>query len=245
MDKYQASPVKFEPYDEILDGTFIRNLVFSKLYIPRRYPSLGRVLRYFLDEDIPALAQAFVESDVDVGKIPSLIPVTSQSELHTAAFRDTHMGITCSDKEFRTDDLEEAMPFIKRHFQTSRLTGQTWAWQTALCAQWKIKSKERYTEGFHEPIQTRHPVLLVGNEFDVVTPIASARNLSASFPGSAVFEHHAHGHGLLQTPSVCAAELIRAYIEDGTLPKDGHDCGVQDPWKEKWWQDYYQALGYN
>jgi len=37
-------------------------------------------------------------------------------------------------------------------------------------------------------VRTKNPVLLVGQTYDPVTPMASARNISAGFEGSVVLE---------------------------------------------------------
>lgn len=44
-----------------------------------------------------------------------------------------------------------------------------------------MPTNEGYQGGFHKSIRTGKPFLLVGDEFDVITPAMSAKNMSASF----------------------------------------------------------------
>jgi hypothetical protein len=63
------------------------------------------------------------------------------------------------------------------------------------CAQWRMPAKERYEGGFE--VQTKGRVLVIGNKGDPVTPLASARNVSAGLVGSVVLEHGGYGVSLL------------------------------------------------
>ena len=55
-----------------------------------------------------------------------------------------------------------------------------------------VQAKERYTAGF-DNIRTKNPFLFVGSPFDPLTPLASARNVSAGFEGSVVLQHNGYG----------------------------------------------------
>lgn len=105
---------------------------------------------------------------------------------------DGAAGIRCSDHGFRTNNLPELLPIIDRFEATSQIAGPiTAAAQPMTCAQWPFEAKERiqWTGGY----RTRNPILLVGNTFDPLTPVESAFNTSADFPGSAVVQQNTGG----------------------------------------------------
>lgn len=59
------------------------------------------------------------------------------------------------------------------------------------CQQWKIEPKERYTGDFN--VKTKSPVLFIGNTFDGLTPLVSAKNVSSTFEGSALLTVNGYG----------------------------------------------------
>jgi len=59
------------------------------------------------------------------------------------------------------------------------------------CTQWKIEAKERYEGDFQ--VQTKKPVLLIGNTYDGLTPLLSAHNVSSGLKGSVVLEVRGYG----------------------------------------------------
>jgi pimeloyl-ACP methyl ester carboxylesterase len=220
---------------QLLDQNFIKSLIRPRLYHPINYPLLGNLLHLLLIEDIDGFTEAFVESMGSIG------------EVFTGGLgNEASSAIPCSDHAFRTDDLDEALPAIDRLVQTSRLFGDMMSWNIHVCAQWKLPTKERFERGFHEPVDTAKPLLIIGNEYDVVTPFISAQNASASFPDSALVKYNAHGHGIAQQPSLCTARMTRAYFEDGELPLDGTVCepAVPNPWDPQSWLALFPELGY-
>ncbi|KAK8065355.1 hypothetical protein PG997_012102 [Apiospora hydei] len=78
-------------------------------------------------------------------------------------------------------------------------------------------------------IRTRHPILLIGNYADPVTPLASAKNASASFEGSVVLEHKGFGHASIAQWSTCTITAARKYLLTGVLPAPGTSCEVDQP----------------
>ncbi|KAK6071006.1 nedd8-like protein [Seiridium cupressi] len=76
------------------------------------------------------------------------------------------------------------------------------------------------------PIKTRNPILFVGNTWDPTTPASSARNMSASFEGSVMFEQHGFGHTTLEQTSACTSNIINEYFLNGKLPAPDTLCEV-------------------
>lgn len=91
----------------------------------------------------------------------------------------------------------------------------------------ELNAKEKYLGNL--TVSTRHPALIIGNTFDPVTPLKSARNTSADLLESVVLQHDGYGHVSIEQASVCTAKVIQAYLDDGTLPEPGSICEVDVP----------------
>lgn len=102
-------------------------------------------------------------------------------------------GIQCSDYGLRTDDLDDLAPILDQYLATSSISGHLDSIEDLICARWKMSAKERYTGGFVNINLKRHPLLLVGNSADPVTPLVAAYNVSAGFPGGAVLQNNGYG----------------------------------------------------
>ena len=108
---------------------------------------------------------------------------------------DSFYGIKCSDTFPRAAGLSDIMPDVQRMIETSELFGNLLAPVATQCASWPWEAKERYNGQFlgESKIKTKTPVLFIGNTYDPATPLASAKNMSAAFEGSAVVEQHGFG----------------------------------------------------
>ncbi|KAF4542500.1 uncharacterized protein LTHEOB_7692 [Lasiodiplodia theobromae] len=134
---------------------------------------------------------------------------------------EAYYAIYCADKMMRTDRIEDVMPFLEKMVQLSRIKGDV-AEDVMICSQWPVESKERYLGDYN--VQTKHPLLIIGNTYDAVTPFVSAKNASESFPGSALLEHGGFGHGSSAQTSVCTTKAIHDYFVSGKLPEPGTVC---------------------
>ncbi|RDW94899.1 hypothetical protein BP5796_00662 [Coleophoma crateriformis] len=74
---------------------------------------------------------------------------------------------------------------------------------------------------------TSHPMLIIGNTHDTVTPIRNARYIASQFPGAVVLHHDSQGHCSYSNPSICTAKVIREYFQTGALPEIGTMCTPQ------------------
>jgi hypothetical protein len=103
-------------------------------------------------------------------------------------------SIKCGDTLSQPAVKEDFLLFLKERAKVSRFSGLAAA-TPIQCAQWQIRAKERYRGDFR--VNPKTPVLLIGNTFDPVTPLASAFNVSAGFEGSVVLEHGRRGVGTI------------------------------------------------
>ncbi|KAL8940270.1 MAG: hypothetical protein Q9211_002369 [Gyalolechia sp. 1 TL-2023] len=131
-------------------------------------------------------------------------------------------GIRASDASLRSTNLTSLFPLLEQFYAKSQLMGDIVSAPALAYAQWPFKAKGAYTGNFQA--KTKNPLLFVGNDFDIVTPLVSARNASAGFEGSVVLQHGGYGHTSSAQPSLCTVKAIRAYFVNGTLPAPGTRC---------------------
>ncbi|KAI1409287.1 TAP-like protein-domain-containing protein [Hypoxylon sp. FL1857] len=200
------------PYAIVFDYTTFVDFVYNSLYRPTSFPELASVLDDVLHGNLETFAQALVTNGAPA-------QVNAQAIL----------GIRCGDKKPRTDALADLEPVLDEYRRTSKWFWD-WNWGAYVmpCAQWKFHAKERY-EGDFNNIRTKNPVLFIGNSFDPVTPLVSARNMSAGFEGSALLTHNAHGHTSIAQASNCTNAAIQDYFLEGKLPAPGTVCEPNVP----------------
>ncbi|KAF7623816.1 hypothetical protein AFLA_007539 [Aspergillus flavus NRRL3357] len=121
--------------------------------------------------------------------------------------------------------MSDVLPYSNVRASLSRIASDG-ANTDMRCAQWnkKMYAKERYTGDFD--VKTPHPVLVLSNRYDPSTPLAAAKNLTATFEGSVLLEQNGYGHTTLSVPSLCTAKVVRAYFSNGTLPAEGTICEI-------------------
>jgi hypothetical protein len=71
---------------------------------------------------------------------------------------------------------------------------------------------------------TSHPLLIIANSHDPVTPIRNARRVQTVFPGSVVLHQDSQGHCSHSNPSICTGKVVREYFQTGKLPQEGTVC---------------------
>jgi len=102
--------------------------------------------------------------------------------------------------------------------------GDTWRPRLG-CSGWKVRAKERFTASWET--NTSFPLLIIGNTADPVTPLWNAKKMSQGFKSSVVLTQDSLGHCSLAAASVCTVKAVRAYFQNGTLPKEGTICDVE------------------
>lgn len=108
----------------------------------------------------------------------------------------------------------------------SRWISPNWARNKLVCQGFAVPTAWRPALTFErqEWANTSHPLLIIGNSHDPVTPLRNARRVSTLFPGSVVLHQDSEGHCSQSNPSLCKARAARAYFQTGALPEKGTVC---------------------
>ena len=230
--KYNPIIIGDDPSTDLINYSLVKGLTFGAMYTPSLWPILAIALHTLLGGNITAIAQVFDSLGLS-GRL--------SSDPFSPATPDALYGIQCGDTSLRSNNLTSLRAIIDPTVANSRLAGESFVVLEPLsCAPWPFFAKERYSGDFQA--QTRSPIIFVGGPFDPVTPLVSARNISAGFDGSVVLQHNGYGvrkpipglsivvfahmsqHTSLGQASLCTAKNIQAYFRDGVLPSAGTVC---------------------
>ncbi|KAF9057241.1 TAP-like protein-domain-containing protein [Panaeolus papilionaceus] len=212
----------------VVDIDTLEAVTFFSLYKPyARFPILA--------EAFAALAQgdgSIILSLAGGGgpfECPAEPPLGSGEvdETEALVFDDAQVAISCNDGTQVPSDLESSQKYIEMYQESFPTWGLMFADVRLNCIDWPRFPKT----GFRGPFNatTSHPLLVVGNTADPVTPLWAAKKMSAGFTGSVVLTQDSPGHSSNGAPSTCTQSYIRRYFIDGTLPEPGTVCSPDTP----------------
>ncbi|KAL4788568.1 TAP-like protein-domain-containing protein [Aspergillus varians] len=231
--KYQPIPVG----QLVLDYAAVKSIYAQALYSQRGWSTvttLVDILIYGAEGPLEALVGASPAINTSATNLPALISADISL-----------VGIYCLDNQVRTQDFEDFVPAINKLYDLSRVMGDLAMGSYMRCQQWKVKPKETFRGSF-DHVQTKKPLLFLGNTLDGHTPLKSAYNVSSGFEGSAVLELDGFGHGSTSVPSECSLKAISAYWVNGTLPESGTRCARNaEPYTGDWWPQVFETAGVN
>jgi hypothetical protein len=179
--KYNPIPISTPAFGFLLDYTTLQSFIGEALYAPASWPSTSIILDGVLTGNYTAI-ENYITS-----LISSSSPTTSGS--------GSIYGIMSGDKIPRAESLDGVLPTLNTAHRSSRVIGDLADRFSTVTAQWKFEAKERFAPG-NEVVKTKNPMLVIGNTYDPVTPLASAQNVSAAFEGSVVLQHDGYGVGV-------------------------------------------------
>ncbi|KAK7047824.1 hypothetical protein VNI00_006152 [Paramarasmius palmivorus] len=203
----------------LVDYERLRNVLLAALYNPGGWPKIAAGLAALEVGDGSILIQE-----------PVLVEDDAQFECNCDpsqhAFENVWDGrqvFFCNDGDVVPPGLEEAEKHYEECLKVSEW-GSMFAGARISCSGWPEIPKTF----FRGPISgnTSHPMLLIGNTADPVTPVHAAHVVSQGFPGSVVLTQDSAGHSSLAVPSICTISAVRAYFINGTLPEPGTVCPV-------------------
>jgi pimeloyl-ACP methyl ester carboxylesterase len=131
-------------------------------------------------------------------------------------------------------DIGGSMNLTRREFRMywtelhgqSQWIGPSWARNKLSCEGFTARPAWKPDLSFNvqEWANTSHPLLIIGNTHDTVTPLTNAHRVSALFPESVVLQQDSQGHCSHSSPSLCTGKVIRRYFQTGLLPEEGAVC---------------------
>ena len=191
--KYNPIPISVKGKGFLVDYATIKSIVYYDLYFPAQWPALGNKLDILFSGNV-------------TGILPDvLIPIPPAPDAEAG------IGIKCSDILVHAESLDEVRPDVKARWERSRFAGDIADVSALQCARWGMPAKERYGGDFQ--VETAHPVLLVNTQNDPITPLVSAKNMSAGFKGSVVLEQE--GYGVSLHPAVTSVLLLGSFLTSG------------------------------
>ncbi|TLD28691.1 hypothetical protein PspLS_03788 [Pyricularia sp. CBS 133598] len=207
LDHLKYNPIVIPDSAALFDYSQLKNAMVASMYSPDLWPDLARGLDILLTTplDTAALVQLVTLWKSIFG---DLSPYASFS-------------IRCSDKVQREKSLDDVLAKMKPIRESSWVGGDAIDAASMACARWPFEAAERYLGDFNA--KTAIPPLVMSKTFDPVTPLVSARNVTAGFDGVLV-EIEGGGHASMAQPSTCAFKAVRDYFTEGKLPQSGIKC---------------------
>jgi len=211
----------------------VKTFMFESMYRPNSWPTVAVLLDLLIQGN-------------STGYADTLEQLAGGGNGTDREAPDAFKGIRCGDVAFRADTLSAFDSFKEAVVPTSKWGGLDLGLDNIMqCAPWKMRAKEVYS-GSWSNIRTKNPLLIIGNTYDPVTPLVSARNNSAAFEGSIVLQHNGYGHCSIAQPSLCSAKYVQAYFENGTLPAPGTICEVDVPlFSDETWANAFSPISLN
>ncbi|KAJ6445006.1 calcium-transporting ATPase 3 [Purpureocillium lavendulum] len=135
-------------------------------------------------------------------------------------------AISCMDSGPLNLTRESFNGFLAELQGQSRWLGLSWARNKLACLGYGVDSawKPPFSFKTQQWDNTSHPLLIIGNTHDTVTPLRNARRVSTLFPGSVVLQQDSQGHCSHSAPGLCTVKTIRRYFQTGELPEEGVVC---------------------
>lgn len=251
ISEAEKSPISFVPSDgtaniRVITGHDILIAFRIPLYkpLPSAFEELALLLAETLRGNYTLIGRQLDEPRLrDACELPSenATPVSDEA---TAAILCGDSG--AADKDTRGtgqggggDDEEDGklrywQSYIARLKDQSPTFGPFWSTIATSCSAWRIRPKWRFTGPFTSPPPDptglrddapAAPVLFTSSRLDPVTPLRNAYAMSNDHPDSAVLMLDTVGHCAMGNGwSECFNEAVRAYLDDGIVPKNGTVC---------------------
>ncbi|KAK6855776.1 hypothetical protein PG995_007927 [Apiospora arundinis] len=200
----------------ILTAGDIRMVLFQALYAPiQAYPGVARMLHIVhTDQGLERLITPLIMGSLCSGV---QLPVWPD---------DAQKAVMCSDKRYK---LNETVPELEKLFEDmSSISSFSDVWMGLMmgCNDWTIEAKDPPMDWDDHParkpapINTSFPLLFLTNHLDPVTPLYAAEKMTRRFSGASLIEQtDGMGHCTMACTSMCTIRHIRAYINEGKVPR--------------------------
>jgi pimeloyl-ACP methyl ester carboxylesterase len=127
--------------------------------------------------------------------------------------QESHHGVVCTDRNSPRSQAVWPRTAAERDKITPGF-GSYWTFDSAECATWPSKDRDRYTGDFEA--RTSNPTLIVNAKFDPSTHYRSAVSLARTMPGAQLLTLNGYGHSNIATSS-CLTSATGKYLVSGKL----------------------------
>jgi pimeloyl-ACP methyl ester carboxylesterase len=188
--------------DGVITGASVTNLVFPLLYNERLgWPAIIGVL-----------------ASADAGDYAALPPLPAEPSPFLTL--PSTFAILCNDSTTRRLALDYLPAQTAGRASFPRFGGVNLGLEITACSTWP---RTRVTPLAN--LETRHPVVLIGNDFDPATPMAWTRNMATALGAkAALVRYQGGGHTIYGSGSACIDGAVEAYFRDLTAPPSGLTC---------------------
>lgn len=209
----------YTPSADVLSYSEVRSLIFGSLYSPILvFPILAFLLLAIEQKNSPLLAPL-------VQAMHPSACLTSGPQFDWATRGDAQIAIACSDGDDQTYMDRDAFAAFAHELATiSPSGGSIWSTIRMNCIHHALPAVHRFRGPWKA--NTSHPLLLIGNTADPVTPGRYARKMAEGFSGAVALMQDSGGHTSDAAFSYCTTGYIRQYFQTGELPPANTTCGV-------------------
>jgi pimeloyl-ACP methyl ester carboxylesterase len=191
------------------------------------HPTTGEQMTMMFDRDFLAASLRFLMYSADSqALLPLLISeasttndysrLASQMMITTSGIEDMiavgmEKSVTCAEDFpwFPDDDSKSGQLMGNAMIKATRIQ----------CGIWP---RGEVPEGFHEPVSSDKPVLLISGELDPVTPPEYAEQVAAHMPNSMHLVAPGQGHSV--TPRGCMGDLVAEFVEKASFEDLDTSC---------------------
>ncbi|KAH8833690.1 TAP-like protein-domain-containing protein [Flagelloscypha sp. PMI_526] len=197
----------------------LRSLVFQSLFSPyRSFPALAQGLADLREhrdgKNLLDLLGGGIAEDFD----------SQCAEYPLRHEIESLIAIACNDGTNVNGTLDAFLEYSK-DFRDRTQWADAWEIIRVACAGYPKWDKTHF-QGPIGATATSFPLLFIGNTADPAAPLWAAQDTQIRFPGSSLLTQDSPGHCSLSAPSTCTAQVVQAYMVNGTLPVEGAVCEV-------------------
>lgn len=231
---------------------FITGLDLRKIFAAAFYkPATSfKSVAHIMTEALAGNFTAVIKKLVEVGEIPILtkdaeMVISNETDdrfLMRRMGEDALLAIICADGDDVTNKSESYWNnYTGKQAAQSFVLGNFWSFQRVKCSSWPFRPSWRFTGPFttphadaSNPNAPAAPILFLSNRLDHVTPLRLARAMRHLHPGAGLVVQETVRHCLMSSqPGDCSKNIIREYLECGTVPKEETFCEPEcEPWDE-------------
>jgi pimeloyl-ACP methyl ester carboxylesterase len=187
--------------------------VFPTLYRPPKWSALADNLASLLRGNATPAFLTYAWTDYRAESQSNFVEAHAFVELNHAASGPAHWP----------QDRVTMLKAAARKLNAS-MFGETMLERVFLAAKWPVPHGHGFVPARHA--KTAHPLLVLSQAHDPITPLASARAANEVFEGSRLVTVLGYGHSSIAVPSLCLARHVRRFLYEGRLPERNEECEV-------------------